>query len=152
MAIFQKGSKHHTKHPPTNYQLLVLINQPIRPVLGFKKKQTNKDVDKIRTAVTLGWSIQGSTIKGPTLFTMTIVLLFCAATASMRSSPPCHAVRLLLKNKMINNKYSFTIFVPKRLPTDHLHFQQPHHLLHYPRSQILVPLISWQLNFQLVVS
>ena len=64
-----------------------------------KNAKTYKKVDKIRTAVTLGWSIQGSMIKGPTLFTMTMVLLFWAATASTRASPPCHAVRFLLKKR-----------------------------------------------------
>ena len=51
---------------------------------------------KILTAVTFGCSIHGSRIKGPTLCTITIVLLFCAATANTKLSPPYQAVRLFL--------------------------------------------------------
>ena len=76
MKIFQMGSKHGTKHPSTNYQLLFLLYQPIQPALGYFFLNA-EEVGNIRKAVTWGWSIQGSMIKGPTLFTMTIVLLFC---------------------------------------------------------------------------
>ncbi|SRR6266702_801969 len=48
------------------------------------------------TAVTFGWSIQGSRMIGPTEFTTTIVLLFCAATARTSASPLRHAVKFFL--------------------------------------------------------
>lgn len=53
-------------------------------------------------------------MRGPTLFTTTIVLLFCAATASTMLSPLCQAVRLLLDE---NENH---VFFKSKERTDHL--------------------------------
>ena len=58
--------------------------------------RSERELREVLTAVMFGCSIQGSRIKGPTLCTITIVLLFCAATAKTRLSPPCQAVKFFL--------------------------------------------------------
>lgn len=80
-----------------SFQPLDQAHRPTGPKRLHKRKRGIK-VGRQRTAVTLGCSIQGSTMSGPTLCTITIVLLFCAATALTRLSPPCHAVRFFLRN------------------------------------------------------
>ena len=47
------------------------------------------------TAVTFGWSIQGSTLSGPTELTTTMVFLWTLATALTKLSPLAQAVKFL---------------------------------------------------------